>query len=68
MFLKKLYSKNSNVSVGLEGLDWDPILRESNLRLERPFEEEELKTALDNCDGKRHRGPTVSPWKLSRRI
>lgn len=39
--------------MGLEGLDWDLISRESKLRLERLFDVDDIKMALDNCDGEK---------------
>ena len=50
-FFEALYKGEDNQKVGIEGLDWAAICRESKEFLEQPFSEEEVKVALFQCDG-----------------
>ncbi|KAM7528373.1 hypothetical protein LguiB_031783 [Lonicera macranthoides] len=53
----QLYTKRDRCSVGFAGLDWDPIGLESKGWLERPFEVNEIKAAVDACEGDKAPGP-----------
>ena len=55
--LKKLYSKKERSQVGFEGIEWAPITTESSVWLERPFEEVEIRAAIEECDGDKAPGP-----------
>ena len=54
-YFKKLYSKRERKSVGFEGLEWGSISTEDSRQLERPFEEGEIRTAIEDCEGDKSR-------------
>ncbi|PRQ36601.1 putative RNA-directed DNA polymerase [Rosa chinensis] len=56
-FYKNLYSSKEEVSFGIEGLHWNPISVEKARWLETPFEEEEIKRAVFECDTVKSPGP-----------
>ncbi|KAM7498116.1 hypothetical protein LguiA_022530 [Lonicera macranthoides] len=65
-YFKKLYTKRDRRSVGFQGLEWSPIGSEKNQWLERPFEESEIKAAIDACEGDKAPGPddfTIEAFK-----
>lgn len=49
-YFKKLYSKKKKER-GFEGLEWSPIGPESKNWLERPFEEREIRSVIEECEG-----------------
>ena len=56
-FYEKLYTSTFEGSWGLEGLIWNHISEEKAGWLERPFEEEEKKTAVFECGRDKSPGP-----------
>ena len=56
-FFHSLYSSENLCLGGIEGIDWQPIPLFLAEWLERPFEEEEVKKAIFECDGNKAPGP-----------
>ena len=56
-FFKSLYKSEGSSFRGINGFDWQPILHHLAVWLERPFDEEEIKRAIHDCDGNKAPGP-----------
>ena len=56
-FFSRLYSSSHPQFRGIDGIDWSPITNEDAVDLVRPFEEEEVKKAVFDCDGNKSPGP-----------
>ena len=56
-FFSRLYSSSHPPFRGFDGIDWSPIVVEEATDLVRPFEEEEVKKAVFDCDGNKSPGP-----------
>ena len=56
-FFKSLYTTAGLSFRGVDGIDWQPIPRPLAEWLERPFEEDEIKRAIQECDGNKAPGP-----------
>ena len=50
-FFQKLYQSEGSSYRGIEGIEWQPIPQHLADWLERPFDEEEIKRAILDCDG-----------------
>ena len=61
-FFQRLYKTEGMSFRGIEGLDWQPIPQHIADWLERPFEEEEIKRAIHNCDG--NKAPGLNDFTL----
>ena len=53
-FFSRLYTSSH---LRFRGIDWSPIAVVDAIRLERPFEEEEVKKVVFECDGNKSLGP-----------
>ena len=56
-FFKTLYKSDELSYRGIEGIEWQPISSHLADWIERPFEEEEVKKAVFECDGSKASGP-----------
>ena len=56
-FFSRLYSSPYPPFRGIDGIDWSPIVVEDATNLVSPFEEEEIKKAVFDCDGNKSPGP-----------
>ena len=56
-FFSQLFSSSHPRFRGIDSIDWSPIAVNVVVDLERPFEEEEVKKAVFNCDGNKSPGP-----------
>ncbi|KAL6288610.1 hypothetical protein ACE6H2_006120 [Prunus campanulata] len=56
-FFKNLYTSNTTVGWGIEGLNWSPISEREAVWLERPFELEEIRKAVFECGKDKSPGP-----------
>ena len=56
-FFSGLYSSSHSQFRGIDGIDWAPIAPSEAANLIRPFEEEEVKKAVFDCDGNKSPGP-----------
>ena len=54
---QRLYKSESSCFRGIEGIEWQPIPLHLAEWLKRPFEEEEFKKAIFECDGNKALGP-----------
>ena len=57
LYFKKLYSSPPGESWRVKGIDWSPISGESASRLDSPFSEEEIFTAIFQLDRDKAPGP-----------
>ena len=57
LYFEKLYASPTGESWSVEGLDWSPISKESALRLDSPFTEEEISKAIFQLDRDKAPGP-----------
>ena len=57
LYFEKLYSGPIGESCRVEGLDWSPISEESASRMDSPFTEEEISTAIFQLDRDKAPGP-----------
>lgn len=62
-FYEKLYESPGGECFGVQGLDWSPISTHALESLEKPFEEDEIKRPVFNCDG--NKAPSVDGFTLS---
>ena len=56
-FFSRLYSSSHPRFRGIDGIDWSPIVADDAVDLVRPFEEEEVKKAVFDCDCNKSSGP-----------
>ena len=56
-FFSHLYSSSHPQFIGIDGFDWSPITARDVADLIRPFEEDEVKQAVFDCDGNKSLGP-----------
>ena len=56
-FFSSLYSSSHPPFRGIDSIEWSPIVAEEAIDLERPFDEEEVKKAVFDCDGNKSPGP-----------
>lgn len=64
-FYEALYSEESMLRPGLEGLVFNRLLGEDSERLERPFEVEEVWGVVKEMNGEKAPGPMVLPCLFS---
>ena len=56
-FFKSLYTTEGLSFRGVDGIDWQPIPTHLAEWLDRPFEEDEIKRAIQECDENKASGP-----------
>ena len=56
-YFKRLFKSDDLIFGGIEGIDWQPISSHLANWLERPFEEDEVKKAVFDCDESKAPGP-----------
>ena len=66
-YFRKLYSSRSRRGVCFGGLEWAPIRAEYRSWVERPFEENEVRTAVEKCEGDKAPGPDGFTMEIFKR-
>ncbi|KAM6550152.1 hypothetical protein CsatB_021828 [Cannabis sativa] len=56
-YYTKLYTSERREGMGVEGIFWRQISTESARELERPFDEEEIRRVVFDCEGNKAPGP-----------
>ena len=67
-FFSYLYSSSHPQFRGIDGFEWSPITAEDAVDLIRPFEEEEVKKAVFECDGNKSPGLDGFFWLSSKNV
>uniref|UniRef100_A0A803P8A0 Reverse transcriptase domain-containing protein n=1 Tax=Cannabis sativa TaxID=3483 RepID=A0A803P8A0_CANSA len=56
-FFSKLYTSETRMGTGVEGIEWQHIAEPSARQLECPFEEDEVRNIVFSCEGSKAPGP-----------